>query len=131
VQSDAFDFSTSTDNDGKFSWDGAPAKPTQFYFGKQGYEEKRNVSLTPDQDNTITLSAPRKLEGLVVDSGTGQPIPQFSIRTGHRSEASGNNVYGVIRNQDFNSPDGHFSTQLDEADDNAVMVWNDDHATNT
>ncbi len=126
-----YEFSANTDSDGKFSWDGAPAEPLKFYFGKQGYEQKRNVSLTPDQDNTITLRTPRKLEGLVLDSNSGQPIPQFTIRTGHRSDASGNNVYGVIRNQDFNSADGHFSTEIDEADDNAVQVWNDDHSLKT
>jgi hypothetical protein len=126
-----YEFSANTDSDGKFSWDGAPAEPVKFYFGKQGYEQKRNVPLTPDQDNTITLGAPRKLEGLVLDANTGQPIQQFSIRTGHRASPNESSVYGVVRNQDFNSPDGHFSTQLEEAADDAVQVWNDDHALKT
>jgi hypothetical protein len=126
-----YEFSAATDSDGKFSWDGAPAETMKFYIGKEGYEQQREVSLPPDQDNVITLGNPKKLEGLVLDATTGQPIPQFSIRIGQQRGASFPQLYGFIENQDFKSPDGRFTFDLNEADENAIQVWNDDHAVKT
>jgi hypothetical protein len=131
LNSDGFDFSSLTDVEGKFSWDSAPAEPQHFYFSREGYEEKHNVSLAPDEDNLVTLRAPRLLKGLVLDSNTGQPIPQFTIRTGQRSSPDQPNLYGSGRNRDFNYSDGRFSVRLDDADENAVQVWNDDHSIKT
>jgi hypothetical protein len=128
---DAFEFSANTDSNGKFVWDGAPAGTLKYYVGKQGYEQKRNIPLAPDQDNVITLRAPRRLQGLVLDAKTGQAVTKFSIRTGRRSSPSQSQVYGVIRNTDFNSADGQFSVTIDEADDNAVQVWGDDYSMKT
>jgi hypothetical protein len=128
---DAYEFTAFTVDDGKFSWDGAPDEPLRFNFGKAGYEQKRNVTLKPDEDNVITLGASRRLEGLVLDSNSGQPIPQFSIRTGNRWSPDQSSLSGTIRNRDFNDPEGKFTVQIDQAEDNAVQVWNDDHLLKT
>jgi uncharacterized GH25 family protein len=127
----AYDFSTLTDVEGKFSWNSAPAEPLRYTFIKTGYEKKRNVLMAQGEDNVITLRAPRRLEGLVVDANSGQPIPQFSIRTGNRSIPDQTDLYGTIGNRDFNTPDGRFTWQLENADENAVQVWNDDHSLKT
>jgi len=126
---DASEFSAITDDEGKFSWNSAPAASQYFYFSKPGYELKHRVLLTPDADNVIILSAARRLEGRVLDSSTGQPIPQFTIRTGQRPTREQTTLYNTQQSRDFNNEDGRFTIQLDQGDDNAVQVWNDDHYT--
>jgi hypothetical protein len=123
-----YEFSATTGADGRFEWDGAPADPMPFYFGKEGYEDKRNYKLSPDQDNMVTLHPPRQLQGLVLDADTGMAVTNFSIRTGHRQDENSDNLYGVIRNQEFNTPDGTFKMDMNEEDDNAVAVSSDDYA---
>ena len=123
-----YEFSATTGDDGRFVWDGAPNETMQFYFGKEGYEAKRNAKLPPDQDNTVTLHHPRQLQGQVLDADTGQPVTKFSVRTGHRQDANSDNLYGVIKNQAFGAPDGRFTLTLDEEDDDAIEVSSDDYA---
>jgi uncharacterized GH25 family protein len=126
-----YDFVTLTDVEGKFSWNSAPAEPLHYTFVKEGYEQKRNVSLAPDEDNIVTLRAPRRLEGQVLDSNTGQPIPQFSILIGRRANSDASDLYSPVRNREFNNPEGRFTMQLEDADQNALQAWNDDHYLNT
>jgi uncharacterized GH25 family protein len=123
-----YEFSATTGDDGRFVWDGAPNETMPFYFGKEGYEGKRNAKLAPDQDNTVTLHHPRQLQGQVLDADTGQPVTKFSVRTGHRQDANSENLYGVIKNQAFGAPDGRFTLTLDEEDDDAIEVSSDDYA---
>jgi len=125
---DAYEFSATTDSQGNFTWDGAPDEPMPFYVFHDGYEAKRHVKLAPNQDNTVTLRHSRKLQGLVLDADTGQPVTKFSVRTGHRQDENSENIYGVIRNQECSAPDGRFTMELNEEDDNAVAVSSDDYA---
>ena len=125
---DAYEFSAITDSQGNFTWDSAPDEPMPFYVFHDGYEAKRHVKLAPNQDNTVTLRHSRKLQGLVLDADTGQPVTKFSVRTGHRQDENSENIYGVIRNQEFSAPDGRFTMELNEEDDNAVAVSSDDYA---
>jgi len=129
--SDQYEFATLTDVEGKFYWDSAPAEPLHYTFVKEGYEQKRNVSLALDEDNVVTLRAPRRLVGQVLDSNTGQPIPQFSLAIGHRARPRQADLYGQVRNRDFNNPEGRFAIQLEDTEQNAVQVWNDDHSVTT
>jgi Carboxypeptidase regulatory-like domain len=127
---DAYEFSATTDENGKFQWDGAPRDALSFYFGKQGFEQKRNVKLAPDQDNTVTLNAPRMLQSLVLDANTEQPVTKFSVGTG-TGIWGGSQIYGGVRDHDFSATDGRFTLNLDEPNDNAVQVSADDYAMQT
>lgn len=128
---DAYDFSANTGDDGRFEWDGAPADPMPFYLGKQGYEEKRGVKLNPDQDNVVTLRGPRKLQGLVLDADSGQPVTNFTVRTGTRGGVNDSQVYGIINDHSFSAPDGRFTLDINEERDNAVQVWGDNYLSQT
>jgi len=122
---DAYEFSANTDGDGNFAWEGAPDEAMPFFVYHEGYEAKRDVKLAPNQDNVVTLHPNRKLQGLVLDSTTEQPVVKFTVRAGHRESETASDVYGVIRDHDFNAPDGKFSLDLDEEADNAVAVSGD------
>jgi uncharacterized GH25 family protein len=124
---DSYEFSANTDSQGNFTWDSAPEDPMTFYFYHDGYEQKRDVKLAPNQDNTVTLRHTRQLQGVVLDESTGQPVTKFSVRTGHHSSDE-SDIYGVIRNKEFNSPDGKFTMDLDEEEDNAVAVYAEGYA---
>jgi hypothetical protein len=125
---DAYEFSTDTDSQGNFTWDGAPDEPMPFYVFQDGYEAKRGVKLAPNQDNIVTMHHCRQLQGLVLDADTGQPVTKFSVRTGHRPDPNSENIYGVIRDQSFSAPDGRFTLELHEENDNAVEVSSDDYS---
>jgi hypothetical protein len=127
---DSLEFTTTTDSDGKFEWTSAPDEPTPFYFFHEGYESKRDFSLKPNEDNVVTLQRNRQLQGQVVDATNEQPVGKFSVRTGHKSAGVGNEseVYGVVNRHEFTAPDGRFTLDLGEEQDNAVAVSADGYA---
>ncbi len=81
----AVEFSTTTDGDGRFEWDGAPDEPQQFYFYASGYEQKRNTALKPNEDNVVTLRRSRHVDGRVVDADTDKPVTKFHVWVGQSS----------------------------------------------
>jgi uncharacterized GH25 family protein len=124
---DAFDFSTKTDSNGDFTWDGAPNATLTFYVFHDGFEAKRDAKVSPNQDNIITLRRSRTLQGLVLDDSTEQPVTKFMVRTGKASN-SDDDVYGVIRNKSFSAADGRFTMTMEEEQDNAVLVMADGYS---
>jgi uncharacterized GH25 family protein len=124
---DAYEFQATTDSDGRFTWDGAPDGPVPFYVFHDGYEAKRGVELKPDTDNVVTLRTTRQLQGLVLDASNDQPVTNFNARVGQHYPGS-SDVYGVIDQHQFNSPDGRFTLKLNEDSDNAVAVTADGYA---
>ena len=127
---DAYEFSASTDSDGKFGWDSAPDEPMSFYVFQHSFEAKRHVKLPPNQDNMVTLRRSRQLQGNVLDASTEQPVTRFHVRVG-RNTPGVSSLYGVIRQSDFTSPDGRFTMDLDEEEHNAVEISGDDYANQT
>jgi hypothetical protein len=117
----AYEFSANTDSQGNFSWDSAPGEPMSFYIFHEGFEAKRGVKLVPDQDNTVTLHPSRQLQGQVLDDTTGEAVTNFTVRTGNASPDN-SDIYGIIRDHEFNAADGRFTLNLDEESDNAIRV---------
>jgi hypothetical protein len=71
-------WSTATDAEGRFLWNGAPAEAVKFDVYKRGYMSTRNVSLkASDAEHVITLLPPLKMKGKVVDAETGKPVEAF------------------------------------------------------
>ena len=68
-----------TDGDGRFEWKEAPGKGVQVEVSKTGFAATATVGLASDVDNQIVLTPPTVVKGSVVDRGTGQPIPRFSL----------------------------------------------------
>ena len=56
------------------------------------------------------------------------PQPDQPSLPAASTETATRRVHGVNRNRDFNSSDGRFSAQLDEAHDNGIQIGNEDHA---
>jgi peroxiredoxin len=76
-------WSTSTDDEGRFVWDGAPADEVEFHILKKGYMSVRDCVLLPsDKERVVTLPYPLQITGRVVDAKTGEPIEQFNVIPG-------------------------------------------------
>jgi protocatechuate 3,4-dioxygenase beta subunit len=124
---DAIEFSATTDADGKFEWDSAPPQAETFYLGLTGYEEKRDARLEPNQDNVVTLRRSRQLQGTVVDADTGDPVTQFTVRTGKRAGGDSTEVYGIVEYHDFAAADGKFTLPVKQEQDDAAQVSGKDY----
>ncbi len=77
-----FRFRFRTDQDGRFVWEDAPEDEIVFDFLKTGYRDLRNVPLTANRENELTMVPPTRITGTVVDAETGEPIPSFEITMG-------------------------------------------------
>lgn len=110
---DAYEFSTSTDQDGRFKWLSAPNEPMPFYFGKEGYEQKRGVRLQPGNDNVVTLRRSRQVQGQVIDADTGNPVTSFHVTLG--KEWQKNEFSPDVQSaKDFTSAEGSFTMLINE-----------------
>lgn len=118
---DLFEFSATTDSEGKFEWRSAPNKPLQFYFGKLNYQHKRNVSLKPAEDNVITLKLNRKITGQVVDADTDKPVTRFTAASG-RSYGEYQSYGDSGAGKEFKNEEGLFTLEAHEENANAVQV---------
>ncbi len=124
---DANEFSGTTDANGDFSWDSAPNQTMSFGVSKTGYESKDSVKLEPNQDNIITLRSGRKVEGVVLDAASGQPVTNFNVFVGQTS-GDDKSIYGRLEKKSFNAPDGRFSVTTEDESENAVSVSAESYA---
>jgi uncharacterized GH25 family protein len=123
---ESFEFSTTTDKDGKFVWNSAPNQPMPFYIGKMGYQQKRNVTLKSGEENVVTLLHGRQVIGKVLDAETGQPVTQFHIVSGRKI---GDQFYGDSYGaKDFTSNDGSFTFEIGEEQNNGIQASAKDYA---
>jgi len=127
---DRFEFSTTTDSEGKFEWRSAPNSPMPFYFGKTGYQQKRGVRLKPAEDNVVTLRLNRKVQGLVLDADTEKPVTRFTAANG-RSYGENQFYPDSQATKEFKSEQGLFTLELHEENENAVQVTASGYAEQT
>ncbi len=89
-----FEWSTRTDTDGRFAWDGAPEQPASYGVYKSGFRRKQ-VTLTADgSEQTIALERLEELTGIrvqgrVVNDETSQFIEKYQILVAERGQNLG------------------------------------------
>lgn len=119
------EFSTRTDAEGRWSWDSGPDNPLKFSFSKEGFSEKSRVQIQPGPEEvTVTLDPPRVVEGIVLDTDSGDPVPRFRLapRGGSWQEEDA---------RDFDSADGRFSISLDKDHYETFEVTSPTHEPST
>lgn len=79
-------FSTQTDAEGNFVWNGAPDAPVEFNFGGcQNREFLAGLWLEPSPHvHQIVMKPALRISGTVVDAKTGQPVKDFTLTPGRR-----------------------------------------------
>lgn len=124
-----FEFSTTTDDDGRFEWDSAPNEPMQFYFYAAGYEQKRDHELKPGEDNVVVMHRSRKVVGKVVDETSGEPVNRFRLGVGHAPGGNLGQFYvdhpGLV---EHTAAGGAFEIDIGEEQNNALQVEADEYA---
>jgi len=125
----SYEFSTRTDDDGRFEWDSAPSEPMPFYFYAAGYEQKRNHVLRPSEDNTVVLKRERRVLGKVVDASSGEPVTRFKVAVGHAWDKQLSSFYADYPGAtEFISPEGSFELKLNEEQTNALQTEAEEYA---
>jgi peroxiredoxin/5-hydroxyisourate hydrolase-like protein (transthyretin family) len=80
-----YDWSTVTDDQGRFAWDSAPDGGHPYYFSAGGYRSRAEPGMVADsRDNIISLRRAEEgdktiIDGHVTDAGTKAAISEFSI----------------------------------------------------
>jgi RNA polymerase sigma factor (sigma-70 family) len=82
-KSQEFQFHTTTDATGLFSWDGAPANPVNLSFQMRGFQPTNAILLVDGTEQTVTLEhrddSGSQVYGQVLDDQTGQPVAAFKF----------------------------------------------------
>jgi protocatechuate 3,4-dioxygenase beta subunit len=69
-----------SDRDGNYAWDWAPEDEVTYSFGKQGYQQIEQRSLTATGETVVVLMQPMlTLRGTVTDAVTGAPVTAFQV----------------------------------------------------
>lgn len=71
-----------TDADGVFTWNEAPAGEVKADIYGKGYSSLTDVSLRPGEKNELKLVTPTTITITVVDAATGAPLPKFHVAWG-------------------------------------------------
>ena len=72
-----------SDADGKFRLTDAPTDAVEYDLGKKGYLILEYFPMSPSPDDySVTLKAPVRIIGSVVDAETGNPLDKFSMIMG-------------------------------------------------
>ena len=103
-----------TDQDGRFAWNEAPGDEVRISVSAEGYASKDDLPLLPGQPHDIVLTPPTTITGTVVDAGTGQPLPQFTLMLGTVWTSGGRLIWqsrdGI--NREARKTPGSFEYQL-------------------
>jgi len=105
-----FDWTASTDGQGRFSWNAAPAGAHPYFFSAPGYHPRREPALLADgSDHLISLRPKAKgdktwIDGQVVDAASKAPMTHFTVsvkqingREVSRFQQSFTNAVGLYR----------------------------------
>jgi len=78
-----FQFHTTTDATGLFSWDGAPADVVNLTFQSRGFQSTNALVSVDGTEQTVTLEhlddSGSQVHGQVLDDQTGQPVAEFKF----------------------------------------------------
>jgi RNA polymerase sigma factor (sigma-70 family) len=80
--SESLEQEMTTDSDGRFLWNDAPADEVRVRTYAKGYVQSRDIPVVPGTQNQIVMASPTTVKGTVVDAETGRPISDFSLVEG-------------------------------------------------
>ncbi len=103
----------STDAEGMWTWEHAPADEVQSDMFCRGYMSVRGQNFAPQEEpHVITMPRALKVSGTVVDAETGEPLKQFQVIEGLRFKGNDRDYWQ--RHNDHFGKDGKFSKEFGE-----------------
>src|SRR5438105_3703668 len=115
----SLEWRVNTKGDGTFVWKEAPPDDVLIHIGKQGFQSKRDLHVTPsDTEILVTLQPPQKIHGSVADAQSGAPISSFTViqGLGWNNQGAGQDLQ-ISWQRDWGSvagKDGQFEMTFDE-----------------
>jgi thiol-disulfide isomerase/thioredoxin len=111
-----YEWSASSDGEGRFSWDSAPEGEHPYCFSAAGFHPRTEPSLVADgRDHLIPLRPARDgdqtmIDGIVTDQASKAPLGEFTV---YVKEYSGPSLSHA--QQTFSNSDGHYSVSVASA----------------
>ncbi|WP_165232620.1 sigma-70 family RNA polymerase sigma factor [Aquisphaera insulae] len=112
-------WSGTSDADGRFTWDSAPAGPVYLDLAREGYIRHVRRECQPNgPEITLTMYPPLRIRGRVTDAKTDRPIPRFRIIEGDHYRESGPEVdrirYAIWDDDDLGRSfsDGEYEVEI-------------------
>jgi thiol-disulfide isomerase/thioredoxin len=111
-----FEWSATTDGDGRFAWDSAPAGEHPYSFSASGFHLRTEPNLVADgQDHVITLRPmldgdKTSIDGCVTDLASKGALGEFTV---YVKEYNGPVI--SLAQQTFTNADGHYSVSVASA----------------
>jgi peroxiredoxin len=106
--------SLALDDQGKFSWEEAPADEIRADILAPGYRSARQTVIQAGKPNVIVMRAPTLVRGAVVDAATGEAVPEFKVELGTAFEAGEPLVYLPGSLYQFVGTAGKFTRTLED-----------------
>lgn len=102
-----------TDAEGRFEWNGAPADGVQYSILKKGYMSRRDFVMTAEaEEQIVTLDPELQVSGSVTDASTGAPVEAFAVRHGFLFTNTNRNHWS--RDEGVPYKNGEYSYKFDE-----------------
>jgi peroxiredoxin len=102
------------DDQGKFSWDEAPADEIKADILAPGYRTARKTAIQAGKPNVIVMKAPTLIRGTVVDAQTGAAVPAFKVELGEAFREGEKLAYLPGPLYEFVGTEGKFVKALDD-----------------
>jgi beta-lactamase regulating signal transducer with metallopeptidase domain/uncharacterized GH25 family protein len=108
------DLETTTNAEGKFRLTDAPTDEVKYWIYKEGYMTVQDFIMLPSTDpHSVTIKAPLRIVGSVVDAETGKPLDRFSLIDGIDYEDGRNTFWMRLPFGDTRfDPNGRFEKTL-------------------
>ncbi len=110
---DVLHFQTLTDEEGRFTWVGAPTDQVMLYVTKSNYYTMRHSTSGQKNDLTLYLNRPPGVSGKVYDVETKEPIDLFTIIKGRKYSTS-DPIIRWERGDMARGRNGEYSIRVDE-----------------
>ncbi|MSU61772.1 MAG: redoxin domain-containing protein [Pedosphaera sp.] len=79
------EWNSTTDEEGRFTWNGAPNESVMLGIYKQDFANLNGQQVAPgEQEHLFTLRKAPRVVVKVIDAGTKQPIPEFKVTPGQQ-----------------------------------------------
>ncbi len=108
---DLLRFQTTSDEQGSFSWTGAPPDHLMFYVSKTNYSSTRQSFAGTMDTVTIRLSRPPGVFGKVYDAETKEPISAFTVIPGRKYSTSDSQIHWE-RDERVRGQNGEYSLRM-------------------
>ena len=110
--SDLLRFQAVTDQEGRFTWTGAPPDQLTFYLSKSNYMNNRHSVSATGNEITLMINRASGVYGRVYDAATKRPIDMFTVIPGRRYSTSDSQPINWERDESVRGHGGEYTVRI-------------------